>query len=136
MNPHPRILAVATLLLGILASSGFLSAAEKVEPPAFLTDAVGSPSTDAPLVKPWRVVHMAEKAEDARLVMTMCGGNALVMTDGAGQVVWQRTGNHYESLDVSEIRDGADRVYLYKNPTSPSTQAKAPLGTGLNFTLY
>jgi len=29
-----------------------------------------------------------------------------------------------------------DKVYLYKNPTPDSTPPKAPLGTGLNFTLY
>lgn len=52
----------------------------------------------------WRVVRLAEKAEDSRLVMTMCGGNALVLTDGAGRVVWRRTGHHYESVDVGEIR--------------------------------
>ncbi len=189
----------------------------------------------------WRAFRMAEKAEDTRLVMTMCGGNALVMTDGAGRVIWRRTGHHYESLDVGEIRkdrpgleivvdidhlpkppkplclfdeqgtelgrintdytrhhklvdwdgdglmeigsalprslfnghgqplvtfavadsercwqiaavdlsghgmrdvmlvtsrDGADKVYLYRNPTPATTPAKPPLGTGLNFTLY
>lgn len=52
----------------------------------------------------WRVVRMAEKPEDTRLVMTMCGGNALVMTDGCGKVLWRRTGHHYESVDVGEIR--------------------------------
>ena len=36
--------------------------------------------------------------------MTMCGGNALVMTDGAGRLVWRKTGHHYESVDVGEIR--------------------------------
>lgn len=189
----------------------------------------------------WRVVHMAPKPEDTRLVMTMCSGNALVMTDGAGQVIWRQTGQHYESLDVGEIRkdrpgleivvdvdhlpkppkplclfdeqgeelgrintdytrhhklvdwdgdglmeigsalprglfdghghrvitfaidngerpwqiaavdltgqgmrdvmlitngDGADKVYLYNNPTPASTSVNTPLGTGLNFTLY
>ncbi len=189
----------------------------------------------------WRVVRLAEKAEETRLVMTMCGGNALVMTDGAGQVIWRRTGHHYESIDVGEIRkdrpgleivvdidhlpkppkplclfdekgvelgrintdytrhhklvdwngdglmeigsalprglfdghgrrlvtfqidDGekpwqiaavdltghgrrdvmlitgggeTDKVYLYRNPTSASTSAGKPLGTGANFTLY
>jgi hypothetical protein len=52
----------------------------------------------------WRVVRLAEKAEDTRLVMTMCGGNALVLTDGAGEVVWRRVGQHYESIDVGEVR--------------------------------
>ena len=53
----------------------------------------------------WRVVQLAERPEDTRLVMTMCGGNALVMTDGNGQLVWRKTGHHYESVDVGEIRD-------------------------------
>ena len=52
----------------------------------------------------WRVVRLAEKAEDTRLVVTMCGGNAVVLTDGAGGVVWRRTSQHYESIDVGEIR--------------------------------
>ncbi|MHB8903103.1 MAG: hypothetical protein ACYC6Y_30445, partial [Thermoguttaceae bacterium] len=52
----------------------------------------------------WRIVRLAPKADDTRLAMTMCGGNALVMTDGNGRLVWQRTGSHYESIDVGEIR--------------------------------
>ena len=52
----------------------------------------------------WRVVRLAEKPEDTRLVMTMCGGNALVMTDGAGKLIWKKTGYHYESVDVGDIR--------------------------------
>ncbi len=52
----------------------------------------------------WRVVRLAEKTEDTRLVMTMCGGNALVLTNGAGEVVWRRVGQHYESIDVGEVR--------------------------------
>ncbi len=52
----------------------------------------------------WRVVRLVEKPEDTRLVLTMCSGNALVLTDGEGRVVWRRTGHHYESVDVGEIR--------------------------------
>ena len=37
-------------------------------------------------------------------MMTMCSGNSLVLTDGAGKVVWRQTGHHYESIDVGEIR--------------------------------
>lgn len=189
----------------------------------------------------WQVVRLADKAEETRLVMTMCGGNALVMTDGAGKLIWRKSGSHYESIDVGEIRpdcpgleivvdvdhlptppmplclfdekgeelgrihtdytrhhklvdwdgdglmemgsalprglfDGYGRrvltfqvdegetpwqlvaldltghgprdvmlvtdrgesgkIYLYKNPAPASTAAKAPAGTGLNFTLY
>jgi len=53
----------------------------------------------------WRVVRIGQSVSETRLVMTMCGGNALVMTDGAGRVLWKRTGHHYESIDVGEIRD-------------------------------
>ena len=37
--------------------------------------------------------------------MTMCSGNALVMSDGAGRTVWRKTGHHYESVGVVEIRE-------------------------------
>ncbi|HUT90406.1 MAG TPA: hypothetical protein VMY37_12970 [Thermoguttaceae bacterium] len=60
----------------------------------------------------WRVVRLAKRPEDTRLVMTMCGGNALVMTDGAGQLVWRATGHHYESVDVGEIRDDVPGLEL------------------------
>lgn len=52
----------------------------------------------------WRVVRVAEDPKDTRLVMTMCGGNALVMTDGEGKLVWKQTGHHYESVDAGEVR--------------------------------
>ena len=52
----------------------------------------------------WRVIHLAKDPKDTRLVMTMCGGNALVMTDGAGGIIWKQTGRHYESVDAGEIR--------------------------------
>lgn len=53
----------------------------------------------------WRVVRLAERPAHTRLGMTMCGGNALVLTDGRGQLIWQATGHHYESVDVGEIRN-------------------------------
>jgi hypothetical protein len=53
----------------------------------------------------WRVVRLAVQPQDTRLIMTMCGGNSLVMTDGAGRLVWRVAGHHYESVDVGEIRD-------------------------------
>lgn len=53
----------------------------------------------------WRVVRLAKKAEDTRLVMTMCSGNTLVLTDGNGKVIWRQAGHHFESVDVGEIRE-------------------------------
>lgn len=52
----------------------------------------------------WRVVRLSRRPEETRLAMTMCGGNALVMTDGAGRMLWRKTGHHYESVDVGEVR--------------------------------
>ena len=52
----------------------------------------------------WRVVRLAEAPNDTRLVMTMCGGNALVMTDGNGRLIWKKAGYHYESVHVGRVR--------------------------------
>ena len=52
----------------------------------------------------WRVVRLAKDPKDTRLIMTMCSGDALVMTDGTGKIVWNRTGHHYESVDAGDIR--------------------------------
>jgi hypothetical protein len=52
----------------------------------------------------WRVHTLARQAGDTRLVLTMCGGNALVMTDGNGQALWKQTGHHFESVDVGKVR--------------------------------
>jgi len=60
----------------------------------------------------WRVVRLAQKPEDTRLIMTMCGGNALVMTDGNGRVVWKKTGHHYESVDVGQVRADVSGLQL------------------------
>ena len=60
----------------------------------------------------WRVVRLGQRPDETRLVMTMCGGNALVMTDGNGRLVWRKTGHHYESIDVGEIRDDLSGLEL------------------------
>ena len=57
----------------------------------------------------WRVVRIAEDPKDTRLIMTMCSGNALVMTDGAGKLKWKQTGHHYESVDAGDIRPDVPR---------------------------
>lgn len=52
----------------------------------------------------WRVVRTGPRPEGWRLVLTMCGGDALVLTDGSGRPLWRQTGFHYESVDVGEVR--------------------------------
>ncbi|MBN2290928.1 MAG: hypothetical protein JXM70_00800 [Pirellulales bacterium] len=51
----------------------------------------------------WRVVRLAKNPENTRLAMSMCSGDALVMTDGNGRLIWKKTGHHYESVDVGDI---------------------------------
>jgi hypothetical protein len=71
----------------------------------------------------WRVVRLARNPEETRLVLTMCRGNALVMTHGSGKVIWRQTGYHYESIDVGEIRKdrpGLERAQPVKR--SPDRQ--------------
>ncbi len=51
----------------------------------------------------WRVHTLANQPHAARLAMTMCGGNALVMTDGNGKLLWKQTGHHYEAVDVGTV---------------------------------
>lgn len=72
----------------------------------------------------WRVVRVAQRPEDTRLVMTMCGGNALVMTDGSGKLIWRVTGQHYESVDVGEIRNDVPGLELVVDVDHLSTPSK------------
>ena len=60
----------------------------------------------------WRIVRLAQTAEDTRLVMTMCGGNALVLTDGNGKLIWKQTGHHYESVGVGKVRGDVPGLQL------------------------
>ncbi len=50
-----------------------------------------------------RVLRPADKPEDMRLVLTCCGANGIAVVDGTGKTVWERTGHHFESVDVGRI---------------------------------
>lgn len=50
-----------------------------------------------------RVLHRADKLEDVRLVLTFCGANGIAMIDGNGAVIWERTGSHFESVDIGRV---------------------------------
>jgi hypothetical protein len=50
-----------------------------------------------------RVLRQANNPEDFRIVLTCCGANGLAVVDGLGQVVWEVTGRHFESIDVGKI---------------------------------
>lgn len=85
----------------------------------------------------WRVVHVAQNPQDTRLVLTMCGGDTLVMTDGNGRLIWKKTGCHYESVDVGDIRPDipglelavdVDHLATRKRPLSIFDQKGSLLG--------
>lgn len=55
----------------------------------------------------------AGRPETARLAVTYCGGNAIGLVDGTGRVLWEHTGEHFESIDVGPIPpDGAPGLFV------------------------
>ncbi|HNS19619.1 MAG TPA: hypothetical protein PKH24_03930 [Sedimentisphaerales bacterium] len=47
-----------------------------------------------------RLLRRGERPEDVRLVLTLCGANGIAMIDGNGKTLWERTGSHFESIDI------------------------------------
>lgn len=54
-----------------------------------------------------RVLRPAARAEEVRLALTCCGARQLLVVDGAGRLMWRRTGRHYESMDIGLVRADA-----------------------------
>jgi hypothetical protein len=50
-----------------------------------------------------RLLRRGDRPEDTRLVLTLCGANGIVMIDGKGAVLWEREGNHFESIDLGRV---------------------------------
>lgn len=42
--------------------------------------------------------------DDARIILTFCGGNRMAKVDGNGLFSWSLTGKHYESIDIAKVR--------------------------------
>jgi len=53
-----------------------------------------------------RLYRPGARPADVRLVLTCCGANAIAMLDGEGAVVWEVTGEHFESIDVGRALPG------------------------------
>ncbi|MBT4497853.1 MAG: hypothetical protein HOC74_09040 [Gemmatimonadetes bacterium] len=53
-----------------------------------------------------RVYRRGATPADFRLALTCCGANAISMLDGEGGVVWEVTGEHFESIDVGRVLPG------------------------------
>lgn len=51
-----------------------------------------------------RVLRLGPTPQECRLVLTCCGANNIAVVDGAGRVVWEEAGRHFESVDVGKLR--------------------------------
>ena len=50
------------------------------------------------------VMKAARKPADSRLLFTYCGARGIAMANGAGKVLWELAGHHFESADFGPIR--------------------------------
>jgi hypothetical protein len=50
-----------------------------------------------------RVLRPAEQPSDWRLVLTCCGANNIAVINGEGRILWEKAGNHFESIDIGRI---------------------------------
>ena len=50
-----------------------------------------------------RVLRRGDALKDVRLVLTLCGANGIAVIDGNGEVIWERKGSHFESVDVGRV---------------------------------
>ncbi|MCF7975153.1 MAG: hypothetical protein K9N55_15170 [Phycisphaerae bacterium] len=50
-----------------------------------------------------RILKRGESPEDFRLALTCCGANNLAVINGHGQVIWERSGVHFESINIGRI---------------------------------
>jgi outer membrane protein assembly factor BamB len=50
-----------------------------------------------------RVFQHGSSPEDFRIVLTCCGANNIALIDGNGKVLWEVSGQHFESIDVGRI---------------------------------
>ena len=50
-----------------------------------------------------RLLRRSDKLDDVRLVLTLCGANGIAMVDGNGKTIWERSGSHFESIDIGRV---------------------------------
>ncbi|HPC96623.1 MAG TPA: hypothetical protein PLU87_16885 [Sedimentisphaerales bacterium] len=50
-----------------------------------------------------RLFRRADRLEDVRLVLTLCGAKGIAMIDGNGRVIWEQVGSHFESIDIGRV---------------------------------
>ena len=50
-----------------------------------------------------RIVRRGDSPAAFRIAITLCGANCVALLDGDGKVLWERTGHHFESIDIGRI---------------------------------
>jgi hypothetical protein len=60
----------------------------------------------------FRLVCAGKTPAEFRFAMTLCGANALALLDGDGRLLWELTGEHFESINTGHICAGLPGVQL------------------------
>jgi len=50
-----------------------------------------------------RVLRRGDTPEEVHLALTLCGANGIAMINGNGEVIWERVGSHFESIDIGRV---------------------------------
>ncbi len=50
-----------------------------------------------------RILSQGQSPKDLRLALTCCGANNMAVIDGEGHVIWEKSGFHFESINVGRI---------------------------------
>ncbi len=69
-----------------------------------------------------RVLRRGDRPEDIHLVATYCGAGRLVAVDGCGQLLWEQTGHHFESIDIGRMTDDVPAPQIAVDLTVPTGQ--------------
>lgn len=59
-----------------------------------------------------KIVRLGKRPEDARLVITYCASNGIALLDGNGKTLWERSGFHYQSVEVGRMRKDSTALQL------------------------
>ncbi|MGC9327530.1 MAG: hypothetical protein ACP5I1_07840 [Candidatus Hinthialibacter sp.] len=50
-----------------------------------------------------RVAREGQNPSEFRLVLTCCGADNIAMVDGNGKILWEKSGHHFESINVGHV---------------------------------
>ncbi|MBN2326027.1 MAG: hypothetical protein JXR73_02660 [Candidatus Omnitrophica bacterium] len=59
-----------------------------------------------------RVVREGRNPDEFRLALTCCGANNIAMVDGNGKVLWEKSGYHFESINVGYVIPGEQETQI------------------------